>query len=183
MRGAASSVALLDSKTGSEAIIRDLSAQKPEMLRYNSRAISAAVEWLDNWSNWTIARGTGINPSIAFHFANWSVVNSVAVAVDNSGWGGVAAPTRLIINGLTYTPTVTSFGATSEWLSISGLSLAGNTLVLQPIENPQRWTFVSEVTFVGEVIAVPEPEACAMMLAGLGLLGVAARRKEQKSTA
>jgi hypothetical protein len=36
----------------------------------------------------------------------------------------------------------------------------------------------------GDVAApIPEPEAYAMMLAGLGLLGVAARRRKQKLNA
>lgn len=38
------------------------------------------------------------------------------------------------------------------------------------------------VAFNGTVSAVPEPEAFALLLAGLGLVGVAAKRGRQKST-
>ena len=40
--------------------------------------------------------------------------------------------------------------------------------------------FVVGVNFAA---AIPEPETYAMMLAGLGLLGIAARRRKQKSAA
>lgn len=44
-------------------------------------------------------------------------------------------------------------------------------------QTPGRWIALSEVTFQGAVAAVPEPEPYALMLAGLGLVGFATRRR------
>jgi hypothetical protein len=42
---------------------------------------------------------------------------------------------------------------------------------------------ISGTLTVGSITAVPEPETYAMLLAGLGLLGFAARRRKQKEAA
>jgi hypothetical protein len=41
------------------------------------------------------------------------------------------------------------------------------------------WTFADEVDFYASAAPIPEPETYAMMLAGLGLLGLVARRRKK----
>lgn len=48
--------------------------------------------------------------------------------------------------------------------------------------SPARWTLI-DVSDVSDVSPVPEPEAYAMLLAGLGLLGLTAKRRRQKLNA
>jgi hypothetical protein len=146
----------------------------------------------DPWYNVSNTAGTGpyvgwefqINgePTIVFNFAGASTVNTVSVAVDNTGVGGVSAPATLTINGVNYTPTATPISSTSEWLTVSGLSLTGSSLTLTPNDNPNAWTFISEVSF-GGVAGVPEPGTWAMMLVGFGGLGALLRSRRKLASA
>ncbi len=64
------------------------------------------------------------------------------------------------------------------FLTLDGLNINSDRVRLSlrfSYDGP--WTFVDEVNF--HAAPVPEPETYAMMLAGLGLLGAAARRKRQ----
>ena len=49
------------------------------------------------------------------------------------------------------------------------------------LTTPVRWIALSEVEFYGTATPVPEPETYALMLAGLGLVGFAARRRATSS--
>ena len=57
----------------------------------------------------------------------------------------------------------------------NGLSFTGNDLAVT-IHRSNAWVFLSEVEF--NVTPVPEPETYAMLLAGLGLVGFAIRRRK-----
>lgn len=57
-----------------------------------------------------------------------------------------------------------------------------DSLHLDRFANPAGGAFINS-SVVSPIAAVPEPETYAMMLAGLGLLGVAARRRKQKNAA
>ncbi|MRR51397.1 MAG: PEP-CTERM sorting domain-containing protein [Rhodocyclaceae bacterium] len=45
-----------------------------------------------------------------------------------------------------------------------------------------RGTYQMDINLVGNVAAVPEPETYALMLAGLGLMGFVARRRQQRNS-
>ena len=49
------------------------------------------------------------------------------------------------------------------------------------LNTPGRWIALSEVEFYGSATPVPEPETYAMLLAGLGMLGYATRRRKQNA--
>lgn len=69
-------------------------------------------------------------------------------------------------------------------LTLSGLGIANASFVrvalLHSFNGP--WTFADEIDFTGTP-SVPEPETYAMLLGGLGLLGVAVRRQRRGASA
>lgn len=70
-------------------------------------------------------------------------------------------------------------------LTLSGLGIANASYVrvalLHSSDGP--WTFADEVDFIGTTAAVPEPETYAMLLGGLGFLGMAVRRQRKGTIA
>jgi hypothetical protein len=66
-------------------------------------------------------------------------------------------------------------------VSISNFGLDAGTLDYDLLITPQTQIYVGPKTWVSSSILapIPEPETYAMMLAGLGLVGVAARRRKQ----
>jgi hypothetical protein len=75
--------------------------------------------------------------------------------------------------GLTTSPVVSQFDA-----------LNTGYFTLTPQAPGAGSSTASGLTFTNDhITAIPEPETCAMMLAGLGLLGFMARRRKQKEAA
>jgi hypothetical protein len=97
------------------------------------------------------------NPAIDFHLSSSSTVNSVSLYVDNSNFGGVGAPSSILINGTNYAPSVISFSSA------------------------QPWIFLSEAEFSGIAGAVPEPSTWAMMLLGFAGIGFMAYRRRKSA--
>jgi hypothetical protein len=65
-------------------------------------------------------------------------------------------------------------------VTFDGLSLTGADHTVQFVQNQTFvWTFVSEVSFFGDVTrgGVPEPATWAMLIAGFGLAGGMMRRR------
>jgi hypothetical protein len=92
------------------------------------------------------------------------------------GWNGVSGLTYDVVGG-TY------------WIALEVPDAGFNGLVLNGAPNPLAKYAFNDGGFLGyqaindsfglRVDAVPEPETYAMLLAGLGLLGFAARRRKQ----
>jgi hypothetical protein len=119
------------------------------------------------------------DPLITFNFGNVVAVSSISIHMDNSHSGGVGAPASILIDGVAQAYAAPAVG-TIGTVTIGGLNLLGNSHTIQFIQDSSfTWTFVSEVTFEGRVVggAVPEPASWAMMIAGLGAVGIAMRRR------
>jgi PEP-CTERM motif len=80
-------------------------------------------------------------------------------------------------NSLPGSPVDASFSWAQTSFLVQGLKIYTDTN-----HDLNAWEEIDSVTLSGSltVSAVPEPETYAMMLAGLGLLGFAARRRKQK---
>lgn len=122
------------------------------------------------------------NPTLTFNFAGSPTINSIAIQMDNSGFGGVLAPAQIFIDGVASAFTVPSAGTVGTVL-FNGLNLTGPTHTIQFFQQPGSWTFISEIGFSssGEVAgAAPEPASWAMMIVGFGLAGTSLRRRRNK---
>jgi len=102
-----------------------------------------------------------------------------------TGWTEVTSPSTQFsgtTNALVWT---TLSNAVSPSGSLSGF---GFTSTYAPVKGPYSVGFTDGSNFLGDppipgspltLAAVPEPESYAMILAGLGLMGFVARRKQQ----
>ncbi|WP_049785337.1 PEP-CTERM sorting domain-containing protein [Nitrosomonas sp. Is79A3] len=105
-------------------------------------------------------------------------ISSAAFYFDDAdGAGGVSAPASVTVDGINFLIADPSGPSPFSFVA-NGLSFAGNDLVVT-IERNNTWVFLSEVEFNAAPIPEPETETYAMLLAGLGLLGFVARRKQQ----
>jgi hypothetical protein len=105
-------------------------------------------------------RGVGLDFGVAY---NWAGGTTVVFDVDGQSF--TTTP------GLTYNGVKPSFLGFVSDTAFNKLTITDNT---------GGFAFDKLVTSTG-VAPIPEPETYALMLAGLGLLGVAARRRKQKS--
>lgn len=133
-------------------------------------------------------------PTITLHLSSSTAINSIEVYGGDfpnnyvpgslTGWDVTIGGTTVTFASIDFGPTVCRFGtlACNDSVSLLGSALEGvatNTVTLSNFQvgNPaggwEDYFNIGEVT----VSPVPEPATYALMLAGFGVLGLAARRR------
>jgi hypothetical protein len=116
------------------------------------------------------------NPVITFSFAGSPVIGEVDIYLDNSGVGGVFAPSAILIDGIGESFTAPTLGTVGR-VAFTGLDLTGFAHTIQFDQSgANSWTFVSEITFDGTPGGVPEPGSSALALIGLATFVLVRRR-------
>ncbi|RFP19574.1 PEP-CTERM sorting domain-containing protein [Duganella sp. BJB475] len=115
----------------------------------------------------TVTTGNWIDPS--FTLAAGASQHTDVAAVTNSKVLTFNLPTNLsaFIGGGTYSATLD--GVSAQALTSGGNAKYGTDILMDGY---------AKVTYTYETAPVPEPETYAMLLAGLGLMGVVARRRK-----
>jgi PEP-CTERM motif len=110
-----------------------------------------------------------------FTFALNSTPNSndPVASADFVTLNSLTSPSRFVINGITYTININGFR------NVIGDGFLNSNPGQFHVREGRR----ASAELFGTVTAVPEPETYAMMLAGLGMLGFLARRKNAKKAA
>ena len=137
----------------------------------------------DNWFVTEAPDGNGpyvgwiLDPTITFHFAPSTAIDSISIYFDDSnGSGGVSTPAGFAINGVNHVVVDGPSGAPGVF-SLSGLGFVGDTFTVTAFRG-NAWVFLSEIQFASkDTGAVPEPASWAMMIGGLALAGATMRRR------
>jgi hypothetical protein len=128
-------------------------------------------------ANYTYANG-GIKQSFATQIGTNYTVGFHGATFANPTYGEITA---LIDNALVGTyQLINPTSASNTWKYFSFNFTATGTTTTLEFRNTQvagmQYSFLDNVSV--EVTPVPEPETCALMLAGLSLVGFAARRRK-----
>lgn len=128
------------------------------------------------------AVGTTPNLALTFHFGAAPVdIDTVRIHVDESKFGGVELPSTVAVSWeaggtqtLSFTIVDDTVDVAPSWLELTGLGITGVSSLKISLGYGDVWVFADEVEFYSSPI--PEPSSIALMLAGLGLAGAAARK-------
>jgi len=108
------------------------------------------------------------------------VLPSVAVYSSNDGFDWTLVSQLAVPESSTNDRPLFGLGPHAT-LTLSALGIANTSYVRvalnQSLDGP--WTLSDEIDFTGTAAVVPEPETYAMLLGGLGILGVAVRRRRR----
>jgi hypothetical protein len=134
-----------------------------------------------NWNVVEAPAGNGpyvgwtVDPLITFNFAASTTVDALTIYVDDAnGFGGVATPLSVKINGGASLALADPAGAAPTSFTFTGLNATG-PLTLQLFRRNQ-WVFMSEVTFDGRASQVPEPVTLALLGVAMGGFAIGRRR-------
>jgi hypothetical protein len=110
--------------------------------------------------------------------ACFQFIDGVTIWMDNSGIGGVAAPTEIRVNGQAVGYTPPAFGSAGPVaIDLTPLVLSSYAATLE-LSYGDEWIFVSEVEWATRFVsAAPTPAAVGLFAAGL--LGLAALRRRR----
>ena len=120
-------------------------------------------------------------PTITFNFAGPVAIDTIRIQLDNSGIGGVYAPTQILVDGIARAFTGPAPGTIGS-VDLTGLGLNGASHTVQFIQafDQNAWVFTSEVSFFGDSLGgVPEPASWALLIGGFALTGAALRRRRR----
>ena len=128
------------------------------------------------------------NPEITFHFAQVMDISDVSIHMN---WGYSASSVDFSVDRTTWInrvinlpdpPTGANFQA-----GFAGLGLTGDTLVMRLNDRSPfywnstlvsaDWILISEVSIEGSLAPIPEPTVTSLLLAGIGIVCFAARRR------
>ena len=131
-----------------------------------------------NYSSVSLQSPSGVSFSTGGSPGNLSAGNNVGFSSDFSLSAANPKPTKGVNTGETLTVNFDLTSGTSFSDVVSGIN-SGNLRVGMHVISlgSSSESFVSTRASTTSVTAVPEPETYAMMLAGLGLLGTIARRR------
>lgn len=140
--------------------------------------------------NWSKVEGLAGGPyvgwrdrtqRIVFKFDRAYYFSSATFHFDsNGGGGGVNAPRKVIVNGQKESVVAPGADPFAFTFDMEDFEATDRLVVRIRRARTSSWTFLSEVTFDGDVPAVPLPASGLLLLCAVSGMGVFSRKKNRK---